>query len=83
MGMTPHAARQHAWNAMLAQSGRIASLTSIQHLLCHDIYSGSGISWSNTSPTYVPGRLIAEPDRRRFSGSPPEAKITSARCHNP
>jgi DDE superfamily endonuclease len=28
---------QHAWNSMLAEAGRIASLTSMQHLLCHDI----------------------------------------------
>jgi hypothetical protein len=28
---------QHAWNSMLAESGRIASLTSMQYLLCHDI----------------------------------------------
>jgi transposase len=28
---------QHAWNSLLAESGRIASLTSMQHLLCHDI----------------------------------------------
>jgi hypothetical protein len=28
---------QHAWNSMLAESGRIASLASMQHLLCHDI----------------------------------------------
>jgi len=27
-------------------------------------------------------RLIAEPDTRRFSGSPPEAKIASARRHH-
>ena len=28
---------QHAWNSMLAEAGRIASLTSTQHLLCQDI----------------------------------------------
>jgi hypothetical protein len=27
---------QHAWNSVLAESGRIASLTSMQHLLCQD-----------------------------------------------
>ena len=27
----------------------------------------------------APARLIAEPDRRRFSGGPPQAKIASAR----
>jgi DDE superfamily endonuclease len=27
---------QHAWNSMLAEAGRIASLTSAQHLLCQD-----------------------------------------------
>jgi hypothetical protein len=27
---------QHAWNSMLAESGRIASLTSMQQLLCHE-----------------------------------------------
>jgi hypothetical protein len=27
---------QQAWNSMLAESGRIASLTSMQHLLCHE-----------------------------------------------
>lgn len=28
---------QHAWNTLLAESGRIASLTSMRHLLCQDI----------------------------------------------
>jgi hypothetical protein len=28
---------QHAWNAMTGEPGRIASLTAMQHLLCHDI----------------------------------------------
>jgi hypothetical protein len=28
---------QYAWNAMTREPGRIASLTSMQHLLCHDI----------------------------------------------
>ena len=28
---------QQAWNAVLAEAGRIASLTSMQHLLCHNI----------------------------------------------
>jgi DDE superfamily endonuclease len=27
---------QQAWNSMLAETGRIASLTSTQHLLCQD-----------------------------------------------
>jgi len=27
---------EHAWNSMLAESGRIASLTSMRHLLCHE-----------------------------------------------
>jgi putative transposase len=27
---------QHAWNSMLAESGRIASLTSMNHLAGHD-----------------------------------------------
>jgi len=27
---------QHAWNSMLAEPGRIASLTSMNHLLGHD-----------------------------------------------
>jgi hypothetical protein len=28
---------QYAWNSLLAEAGRIASLTSMQHLLCQDI----------------------------------------------
>jgi hypothetical protein len=28
---------QHAWNSMLSETGRIASLTSMRHLLCHEI----------------------------------------------
>ena len=28
---------------------------------------GTDVSWSYSSPAHVPGRLIAEPDRRRFS----------------
>jgi hypothetical protein len=28
---------QQAWNALLAEAGRIASLTSMHHLLCQEI----------------------------------------------